>query len=96
MLGLDLGSKSSLFDVPLSLFRLYSLDFTLEAFSLLPLLCCFGTSSSISSASSFFFVETILADLVLLLDADRLLFYFLLVVLDRDVRFLLDEAAPYE
>jgi hypothetical protein len=33
---------------------------------------------------------------VLLLDADRLLLYFLLVVLDRGVRFLFDEAAPCE
>ena len=96
MLGLDLGSKSSLFEVPLSLFRLYSLDLALEVFSLRPLLICFGTSSSMSSSSSFFLFETTFADLALLLDADRLLFYFLLVVFDRDVRFLFEEAAPRE
>ncbi len=95
MLGLDFGSKSSLFEVPLSFFRLYSLYLALEAFSLRPLLIYFGTSSSISSASSFFLFETTLADFTLLLDADRLLFY-LLVVLDRDVRFLFEEVAPRE
>jgi hypothetical protein len=49
-----------------------------------------------SSSSSFFLFETTFADFALLLDADRLLFYFLLVVFDRDVRFLFEEAAPRE